>query len=91
VALSLQPSAAVYVCLIGDGNRKLIPGLTLTPPYTPVTFHASHFEITLGNNAVTLYLNGRPVSVPASSNAIGYSITSAGRRSLPLGQMPTCR
>ena len=32
VALSLRPSAAVYVCLIDDdGGRKLIPGLELQP------------------------------------------------------------
>jgi cytoskeleton protein RodZ len=90
-ALSLQPSAAVYVCLIGDGNRKLIPGLIIEPPYTPVTFHATRFQITLGNSSVTLYVNGKPASVPPSSQAIGYSITSAGRRSLPAGQLPTCK
>lgn len=91
VSLSLTPSAPVYVCLLGDGERKLIPGLIIQPPYTPVTFHASRFQITLGNSAVTLYVNGRPYSVPPSSQAIGYSITSAGRRPLAPGQMPTCR
>lgn len=91
VSLSLAPSAPVYVCLLGDGERKLIPGLIIQPPYTPVTFHARSFRLTLGNSAVTLYVNGRPHSVPASSQAIGYSITSAGRRPLAAGQMPTCR
>lgn len=91
VTLSLQPSAAVYVCLIGNGQRKLIPGLIVEPPYTPVTYHAKRFEITLGNNAVTMYVNGKPMSVPPSSQAIGYSVTSAGRRSLAQGQLPTCR
>ncbi|MGH2913104.1 MAG: helix-turn-helix domain-containing protein, partial [Solirubrobacteraceae bacterium] len=37
VSLSLQPSAAVYVCLIGDNGRKVIPGTIIQPPYTPVT------------------------------------------------------
>jgi hypothetical protein len=90
-SLSLQPSAAVYVCLIGDRNRKLIPGLIIEPPYTPVTFHATRFRVTLGNNAVTMYINGKPASVPPSSQAIGYSITSAGRQPLAPGQLPTCR
>jgi helix-turn-helix protein len=90
VALSLEPTAPVYVCLIGEGNRKLIPGVIIQPPYTPVTFHAAHFELTLGNNAVTLYVDGRPSSVPASSRAIGYSITGAGRRALAPGRLPTC-
>jgi cytoskeleton protein RodZ len=90
-ALSLRPSAPVYVCLIGDGGRKLIPGVTLEPPYTPVTYHATRFEITLGNNSVTMYVNGAPMTVPASSQAIGYSITSGGRHTLAPGRLPTCQ
>src|SRR5580693_6177255 len=31
VALSLKPSAAIYVCLIDAGGTKRIPGLTLEP------------------------------------------------------------
>lgn len=91
VTLSLQPSAAVYVCLIGDDQRRLIPGLIVEPPYTPVTYHARRFQITLGNSSVTMYVNGKPMSVPPSSQAIGYSVTAAGRRSLPQGQLPTCK
>lgn len=90
VALSLQPSAAVYVCLVADHHNLLIPGLIIEPPYTPVTYHAKRFQITLGNNAVTMYVNGKPMSVPASSGAIGYSVTAAGRRPLAQGQLPTC-
>jgi cytoskeleton protein RodZ len=91
VALSFRPSAPVYVCLIGDGGRKVIPGVIIQPPYTPVTYRATHFDITLGNNAVTMYVNGSPMTVPPSSGAIGYSITSGGRRPLAAGQLPTCR
>jgi hypothetical protein len=91
VSLSLQPSGPVYVCLIGDGGRKLIPGLTLEASYTPVTYRASRFEVTLGNSAVTMYVDGKPRTVPPSSQAIGYSVTSAGRHSLSSGQMPTCK
>src|ERR1700733_2053809 len=50
VALSLRPSAVVYVCLIGDDGRKLIPGLELQPGQTTQTFKARRFEITLGNS-----------------------------------------
>src|SRR5215831_4585638 len=31
VALALKPTAPVWVCLIGDGTRKAIPGVTLEP------------------------------------------------------------
>jgi cytoskeleton protein RodZ len=91
VALSLQPSAAVYVCLIGDDRRKLIPGLIIEPPYTPVTYRARRFQMTLGNSSVRMYVNGRAMAVPPSSQAIGYSVTAAGRRPLAQGQLPTCR
>jgi cytoskeleton protein RodZ len=91
VALSFQPTAPVYVCLIGDNGRRAIPGLIIQPPYTPVTYHATRFTVTLGNNAVTMYVNGKALTVPPSSQAIGYSITPEGRHTLAAGQLPTCR
>jgi cytoskeleton protein RodZ len=91
VALSVQPTATVYVCLLGDDGRKLIPGSTLEPGSTQPTFHARHFLLTLGNNAVKLYIDGSQRIVPPSSKPIGYSITKAsGRHTLPPSQQPTC-
>jgi Helix-turn-helix domain len=91
VSLSLEPSAPVYVCLIGDNGRKVIPGTELQPGSTTPTYHARRFEITLGNSSVTMFVDGTPRTVPPSSEAIGYSITKAnGRRRLKAGQLPTC-
>jgi cytoskeleton protein RodZ len=91
VALSLRPTAVVYVCLLGDDGRKLIPGVELQPGETTPTYHARRFEITLGNSSVKLYVDGTPRTVAPSSQAIGYSITKAlGRRPLAAGQLPTC-
>jgi cytoskeleton protein RodZ len=91
VALSLRPSAVVYVCLIGDDGRKLIPGIELQSGETTPTYHARRFEITLGNSSVTMFVDGIPRTVAPSSQAIGYSITKAyGRRPLAAGQLPTC-
>lgn len=91
VALSLHPSAAVYVCLIDAAGAKRIPGLTLEPgSYTPRNYHSSSFELLLGNNAVTMYVDGRAQSVPASSKPIAYSITSSGRHTLAVSQQPKC-
>jgi cytoskeleton protein RodZ len=91
VSLSLRPLSTVYVCLIGDGGRKLIPGEELHAGAPTPTYHARRFEITLGNNSVTMVIDGTPRSVPPSSEAIGYSITKAsGRRPLRSGQLPTC-
>jgi cytoskeleton protein RodZ len=92
VSLALRPTSVVYVCLLGDKGRKLIPGLELKPGETTSTYHARHFEITLGNSAVTILIDGRERSVPPSSEAIGYSITKArGRKTLAASQRPTCK
>jgi cytoskeleton protein RodZ len=92
VALSLRPTAVVYVCLIGDNGRKLIPGTLLQPGASTPTYHARRFQLTLGNNAVRMFVDGRRRSVPSSSQAIGYSITKAsGRRPLTAGELPTCK
>jgi cytoskeleton protein RodZ len=91
VALSLRPTGVVYVCLIGEDGRKLIPGVDLPAGETTPTYHAKRFEITLGNSSVTLLIDGIPRTVPPSSRAIGYSITKLdGRRPLTAGQLPTC-
>jgi cytoskeleton protein RodZ len=89
VSLKLEPTAAVYVCLIGDGRRR-IPGLTLQPGTGGPTYHARRFELTLGKNAVALIIDGTPRTVPPSSKPINYSITKAGRRTLSPTEAPTC-
>jgi cytoskeletal protein RodZ len=90
-SLKVEPSAEVYVCLIGDGGRKRIPGVILTPESPEPVYHARRFELTLGNNDVALIVNGKPVTVPASSGAIGYAITRTGMRSLVESEAPTCK
>jgi hypothetical protein len=48
--------------------------------------------VTLGNSSVKMFVDGRERPVPASSTAIGYSITkSGGRKRLTLGKLPTCK
>jgi cytoskeleton protein RodZ len=92
VALSLTATAAVYVCLVADHGHTLIPGSELHAGESTATYHAKRFELTLGNNSVTMFVDGRAKTVPASSDAIGYSITkSTGRHSLQPGQLPTCK
>ena len=55
----------MYVCLIGDDGRKLIPGVDLQPGESTPTYHAKRFEITLGNSSVTMYVDGTPRTVRA--------------------------
>jgi len=90
VTVSLHATGAVYVCLLGEDGRKLVDGRTLEAGQRTATYSARRFELTLGNNSVTLLVDGTPRVVPASSGAIGYAITKAGRRTLPAGHLPTC-
>jgi cytoskeleton protein RodZ len=90
ITLSLRATGTVYVCLIGEGGKRLIDGQTLQAGARTPTFHSRRFALTLGNNAVALTIDGTPRTVPASSSAIGYTITRAGRRTLPQGHLPTC-
>ena len=91
VALSLTPTGTVYVCLIGDNGKVLIPGRNLEAGESTPTYHQHHFLITLGNSSITMYIDGQRREVPPSSQAIGYSITRAtGRHTLSASQLPTC-
>jgi cytoskeleton protein RodZ len=91
VYVSLHPTGVVYVCLVGDGGRVLIPGRELQPGESTPTYKARRFLVTLGNSSVVLDIDGRPRTVPPSTEAIGYEITRAhGRQPLQAGKLPTC-
>jgi len=66
VALSLRPSAPVYVCLVADKGRKAIAGLELQPGVKTSTYHSRRFLLTLGNSSVTMFVDGRARTVPPS-------------------------
>jgi cytoskeletal protein RodZ len=92
VSLSLHVTGADFVCLIGDGGRKLIGGEELQPEQTTHTYRARHFLLTLGNSSVTLTIDGKARTVEPSSEPIGYSITKAfGRHTLTAAERPTCK
>ncbi len=90
VRLTLTAKAPVYVCLRAAGNRTLVRGETLAAGDRRGPFRSSSYKLNLGNNSVTLRINGKAVAVPASSGAIGMQITRSGRSSLPQGQRPEC-
>ena len=86
VTLSLTPTATVYVCLLGDGGRKLIPGVELQPGQTHRHLPRQALRDHARQQRGDLVVDGKPRTVPPSSTAIGYSITKArGRKTLPPG------
>jgi hypothetical protein len=46
--------------------------------------------LTLGNAAVQMKVNGKPVAVAPSSSAIRLLLTPTGVKHVPLSQTPTC-
>jgi cytoskeleton protein RodZ len=90
VRLKLQPTGAVYVCLVDGAGHKLISGITLQPGATTRTFTARLFRINLGNDQVRVRVNGKLLPVPASGGGIGFELKPGRRRALPVGQRPTC-
>lgn len=89
-SVKLVPTGTVYVCLVDGAGRVLIPGSQFTAGQQVPIYRARKLRMTLGNNEVQVRVNGRPLSVPASSTAIAYEITLTGARPLPADQAPTC-
>jgi hypothetical protein len=89
-SVRVVPTGTVYVCLVAQGGKVLIPGTQFTAGQRVPVFRARSMRLTLGNNQVQLRVNGHAVAVPASSSAIAYAIGPRGARALPIGQAPTC-
>ena len=90
VKLQLTPTSPVYVCVTDPTGRKLIPGITYSPGQTIPTVTGPKLYVNLGNNAVQMKVNGIPIGVTASPNAINFELTPTGKgpQPLPAGVTP---
>ena len=89
IRLQIVPEAAVYVCLEADGE-PVINQQVLEAGATTETFRARRFDVTLGNGAAIIRVNGRAFDVPDSSEPLGYRFTARGRTELSEERRPTC-
>jgi cytoskeleton protein RodZ len=89
VTLKLVPTSTVYVCVEDGSGKKLIPGLEFSAGQTIPTETAGKLLITLGNGAVQMQVNGKPVTL-APGSPIGYELTPGKTTLLHAGQLPTC-
>ena len=96
VAVQFKPSGRVYVCLVGYPLASAarahvrLNGILTAATHEPV-YHDNHFRVTLGNNAVTLRVNGHDHRFAASSTAIAVSVSLDGTVSpLSAGLAPHC-
>lgn len=90
VKLQLVPTGQVYVCLVNGTGKALIPGLIYNVGQTIPVKTAPKLLLTLGNNAVTMKVDGKVLPVAASSGAIGYELSPGSARTLPAAQQPRC-
>jgi cytoskeletal protein RodZ len=89
VALRIVATGLVNVCLVGDG-RILIKSQNLSAGTKTRVYRARRFELTLGNNAVSLHVSGKLLKVPDVTDGIGYELTTAGDKVLSAAKRPTC-
>jgi cytoskeleton protein RodZ len=89
-SVRLIPTGTVYVCLVDQDGKVLIPGTTFSAGQRVPLYRARTLRLTLGNNAVQLRVNGRSVRVAPSASAISYELTPTGVRPLPAAKAPTC-
>jgi hypothetical protein len=88
--VKLVPTGTVYVCLVNGSGSKLINERTFSVGDSIPTETAPQLLLTLGNASVQMKVNGRPVPVIPSPNAIRLLITPTAVTHIPLSQTPTC-
>jgi hypothetical protein len=88
--LRLTPTDDVYVCLVDQDGRVLIPGTIFRAGEPVPVQRARTLRLTLGNSSVQVRANGRVVDVPSSSDAVGFEITPRAVASLTGDELPTC-
>lgn len=86
----IVPTGDVYVCLVDQDGRVLIPGTIYGAGEQVPLQRARMLRMTLGNGNVQMRANGRVVPVTPSSEAIGFEITPTSVRSLGGDAQPTC-
>ncbi len=91
IRLRLVATGDVFVCLVDAAGRERVDGATLTAGQSTGVFRSRSFRMVLGNNAVTLRIDGRDRTLPPSSEPIARRLTrQGGLRPLPAGEQPDC-
>ncbi len=90
VRLQLQATGPLYVCLVDGTGRKLIAGKVFDTGQAIPTESAAKLLLTLGNNNVTMKVNGTTITVPPTAGGIGYRLLPTGHRVLSAAQRPSC-
>ena len=91
VSLRLIATGDVSVCLVDAAGRVRVRDETLGAGERTDLFRSRAFRMVLGNNAVTLRVNGRDRTLAPSSEPIARRLTRQdGLQPLPADRRPTC-
>ncbi len=91
VAVRLEATAEVWVCLLDAEERALIDGQILDEGAEAGPFRSEGFEVALGNGSVTMLVNGERAAVTESSSPVGYRVDGSGDlTALEEGERPDC-
>ena len=90
VSVELRPTGDVWVCLIDADGAHLVNGETLASGESRGPFASRSFQMTFGNGAVEMTVDGEPVKVPPLAEPLGYRVGSGGVSRLEGSAQPDC-
>jgi cytoskeleton protein RodZ len=89
VKLRVAPASATYVCVDRGPGTPVVDQRTLTQP---ARYTGKRLRVNLGNSSSRVTANGKRVSIPNVSDAIGYDFRLRNGKvawdTIPLGQRP---
>lgn len=91
VAMRLEATAEVWVCLLDGDGVPLVDGQILEQGAEAGPYRSRDFEIALGNGSVEMVLDGERAEIEESSSPVGYRVESSGKLiALEEGERPDC-
>jgi Helix-turn-helix domain len=92
VALQLESTALVWVCVLDQDGHPLVEGEEFPAGAEIGRFSSGSFTVAFGNGGIVMRVDGKQIAdIPDTGSPIGYSIDSAGKLTpLPEGERPTC-
>ena len=90
VTLSLTTTGTVWVCVVDEDEQPVVEGVTLAAGEEAGPFRGRAFNVGLGNGAVEMQANGKPVPIESAADPVGYRFTPERTVELAPEERPTC-
>jgi hypothetical protein len=91
IALSIEPTAEVWACVLDAQGKPLVDGATLAAGETVGPFHSRRYTAAFGNGAVTVRVDGKHAATPDTPSPMGFTVDRHGKlHQLAEGKRPSC-